>query len=193
MNPADFASMVRQVFGFLVARSFVDSWKGGYRVRFDSPTVFVSVMYDATRSYELGIEIGLKAGISHPVERPFTISEMLRAVGQSDLGEAATLVQARPNEVRERLVWLSGLLCEYGVALLDGDRAWFEALDRQRDADCNAYAMQTNLARATREALKAWQQGNYNEVVQKLEPVEKNLPTSEQKRLEIARKRSKAR
>lgn len=189
MSPANFASTVHDVFGFLVEHSFVDSWKGGYCVRFDSPKVFVSVVYDATRSYELGIEIGLQVGISHSVERPFTISEICRATGHPDLGEATALVQARPSEVRERLLWLAGLLREHGAALLEGDRVWFGALDRQRDADCNAYAAQTKLAQATREALKAWQQGKYGEVVRKLEPVEEYLPASEQKRLEIARKR----
>lgn len=192
MTSADFAAMASEVFGFLEQRSFTYSWSGGYRVRFDSPVVFAVVVYDATRSYELGIEIGLQAGISHSVERPFMISEMLRAAGRSDLGEATALIQAQAGEVRNRLEWLAGLLREHGSAFLCGDRALFEALDKQRDADCRAYAMRAELAKATREAGQAWQQGNYDEVVKQLEPLAAYLPASQQKRLEIARKRSQS-
>lgn len=192
MTPADFAVMAREGFGFLEQRSFTYSWNGGYCVRFDSSTVFVSVVYDATRSYELGLELGLQVGVSHDVERPFMISEMLRVAGYPDLGEAASLVQARADAVRSKLEWLGGLLREHGSGFLDGDQVLFEALDEQRDNDCRAYAMRTELANATQEAGRAWREGQYDEVVQRLDPLEKYLSASEQERLKIARKRSQS-
>jgi len=192
MNPSDFAVMVRNIFNFLEKQSFVYSWSGGYSVRYDSSTVFVMVGYDAKRSYELAINIGLQVGISHSVERSFTISEMLRIIGRPDLGKATNLIQALPDEARNKIEWLAGLLREHASGLLDGDRTLFEMMDKQREADCRVYALQTKLAEGTREAGKAWQLKKYDEVVKHLEPLAEYLPTSEQKRLEIARRRSQS-
>jgi hypothetical protein len=189
MNSADFATIARKAFSFLEGRSFVHSWDGGCRVRFDSPAVVVQVAYDATRSWELDLYIGLQAGISHSVERPFGISELLRVAGRPDLGKATAFLQPRPENVRNELEWLAGLLHDHGSAFLDGDRVLFEALDHQRDADGEASATQTKLTCATQAARVAWEQRKYDEVVKQLEPVAAFLPSAEQKRLEIARRR----
>lgn len=190
MTSHDFATMARDVFGFLEQRSFAFSWNGGYGVRFHTSMVCVDVHYDATRSDELEVMIGLMAGVSHEVKRRFMISEMLRVTGHPDLGKATRFVQCRADEVRSRLEWLAGLLREHCSRLLDGDLALFEALDEQQDADCRDYAMRRELARATREAGQAWQQRNYGDVVRQLEPLARYLPPAEKMRLEIARKRS---
>lgn len=189
MTPADFAAMARESFGFLEQRSFVYSWDGGYRVRFDSPTVFVGVVYDATRSCELGVEIGLQAGIEYNVERPFEIWEILRSLGRGELPEAKSVIQSRASGLQKYLGRLSDLVRQYASGLLTGDIELFRALGRQRDADSAAYALRTALSYARQNAEKAWKQGKYQEVVEELEPVADHLSPAEQKMLAIARKR----
>jgi len=190
MNASHFADLVKNCFGFLEDLSFAYTWDGGFSVRFNSSTVFVAVVYDATRSYELRIEIGLQAGIVRPIERPFSVSELLRVAGRPDLAEATSLIQARPDEVGDRLEWLANVLSKHGQEFLNGELEVFNALDEQREADCRAYAARSEVLYAKREAAKAWNEKNYGEVVRQLDPIKEYLAASEQKRLEIARRRS---
>lgn len=190
MKPEEFASLVREVFAFLEREyAFAFSWRSGYMVRFDSPRVFVTVVYDATRSYELGVEIGLRAGIEWNIERPFELWTILRSVGQSELFEAKSAVQSRPSDLRKNLEKLADLVRQHASALLIGDIEAFRTLGRQWDADCAAYALETALRYARQNAEKAWKQGKYQEVVKELEPVADHLSPAEQKMLAIARKR----
>ena len=185
--------MVQELFGFLKEQAFIYSCNDKYCIaRFDSPEVFVSVSYDANNSHELSVGIGLQADISNSTESSFTISQMLRVANHSDLGEAAVLIQAsNDDKARSKLEWLASLLEEHGTGFLNGDRDLFEALNNQGNEDCRAFALRTELDNAVQKAAKAWQQKKYDEVVMQLEPLLEHLPKSEQKRLEIARTRSK--
>lgn len=154
-------------------------------VRFDSPTVFVTVVYDAIRSYELGVQIGQVGAAGHP----FELWTILRLAGQGELPEAKSVIHSRASDLQKNLERLAILFRQYASNLLIGDIELFRAVGRQRDADDDAYALKTALSYARQNAEKAWKQGRYEEVVKELEPVADHLSPSEQKMLAIARKR----
>jgi len=189
MKPEEFVLLVQNTFAFLEREcDFTFSWRGGFIVRFNSPRVFVTVVYDATRSYELGVQMGLQAGIEYDVERPFEIWEMLRVVGQGELPEAKSVIQSRTSDLRKHLETLADLVRHYASTLLTGDLHLFRELGRQRDADTAAYALKTALSYARRNAEKAWKQERYEAVVEELESVLDRLSPSEHKMLAIARR-----
>lgn len=190
MKPEEFVSLAREAFAFLEREhSFTFSWEGGYIVRFDSPRVFVTVVYDATRSWELGVQVGLQVGIEYGIERPFELWTTLRAMGQAELPEAKSVIRSRASELPQNLERLAGLLRQYATNLLTGDIELFRLVGQQQDADNAAYALKTALSYARQNAEKAWKQRRYREVVRELESVEDHLSPAERKMLTIARKR----
>lgn len=101
MKPEEFVASVRNVFSFLEQDyDFSFSWESGYIVRYDSSRVFITVIYDATRSYELGFQIGLRTGT---IGHPFEIWTILRAVGQGELHEAKAVIRARSSDLMKYL------------------------------------------------------------------------------------------
>ncbi len=163
----------------------------GFVVRFDGPDVFVTVAYDAFRSQELTAGVGLHAGISHPVERPFQLSELLRAVGRDELPEAQLQeIVAKHAELGPAIDHLAGLLSTYGREALAGDRQLFARLDAQRDLDCFRYAHDRPLGEASRQASVAWSKRQYGAVVSLLAPFASKLTLSEKEMFETAKVRA---
>jgi hypothetical protein len=158
-------------------------------LRLDGPEVFVTVAYDAFRSQEVLVGVGLRKGLMHPVERPFELAELLRIVGHYELPEAREEVVARETEVGGALSRLAELLAIYARDALRGDRAFFSRLDAQRDLDCYRYQYDRPLDDASRAACEAWSDGRYNAVVTLLRPFRERLTVSEKNILESAEAR----
>ena len=189
MKPEEFVALVRETFAFLEREyGFSFSWTDGYCVHFNSPNVFVSVMYDATRSYELSVDIGQVGTAGHP----FELWTILRAAGRGELLEAKTAISSQASDLPQHLERLASLFKQYASNLFTGDTHLFKALGQQRDADDAAYALETILSRARQKAEKNWKQKEYGEVVKQLELLEIHLSPSEKKMLDIARKRSQS-
>ena len=160
---------------------------GRFAVRFDGPEVFVTLAYDALRSLELSAGIGLQAGIVRAVERPFQLSELLRAVGQYSLPEAQMQEITAPHtEVKAALHHLADLFGKYGQEALRGDRTLFGRLDAQRDLDCLRYQYDRDLGNASRAAFVAWSRGQYEKVVALLKPFGDRLTADERRILDAA-------
>ena len=158
-----------------------------FSVRFDGHEVFVTVAYDALRSLELIAGIGLQAGVVRAVERPFQLSELLRAVGQYSLPEAQMHeIVARHDDLRSALEHLADVLTKYGQEALRGDRSLFSRLDSQRDLDCLRYQHDRDLGNASRAAFVAWSRGEYRTVVALLKPFEERLTADERQVLDAA-------
>ncbi|MFL5329356.1 MAG: hypothetical protein ACJ8C4_10620 [Gemmataceae bacterium] len=191
MRPDIFADYAINAFSFLEKEfSFSSTWQGGYAVRFDAKDVFVAVEYQIATSLEIHVKVGLTAGIRHQVERPFEIWEILHLFGVSDLPEACTVKQVRPEEVQQYLPHLASILRSVAKPLLAGEYQYFDALDQQRERDCNLLDHQTQLKYARKDAEEAWRASNFKKVIELLASFEEDLTPAEKKRVEIARKKA---
>ncbi|MDG2332927.1 MAG: hypothetical protein P8Q97_01765 [Myxococcota bacterium] len=156
------------------------------RVRFDSGRVFVQVVYDATRSFEVTVEMG-QPDCEGP---PYNFAEFLRAFAVADHLELSAVQAADVVVARKFVERFAEVLQRHGTAVMRGDEEGFRKLQAQRNSDCNAYERERRLERGTSVAERAWNDGDYGGVVAALTPVEGDLSAAQRKKLELARKRS---
>jgi hypothetical protein len=185
----EFRRLVEEAFGPLCrAYGLRMPAEGSLALRLDGAEMFLTVAYDASRSRELVSSFGLQAGVVHAVQRPFQLSELLRAVGQYDLPEAQMQeIVASHDEVAAALHHLAGLYTAYGQDALRGDRALFSRLDAQRDLDCWRYEHDRDLDRVSRAAYVAWAHRQYDAVASLLSPFKERLTTDERRMLDLAK------
>lgn len=158
------------------------------RVRYESESVFVEVLFDGRRSFELDIGIGQRNVLHNGRERPFNMGEVLRAKGV-EKAESYTFLQASTQERLQRAIErLSELLKKYGPELLKGSPFAFKSVAGLRVREGERYALDRDLKRIRREAQEAWKSKDFAKVVALYRPVEAHLSVSEVKKLEYADK-----
>lgn len=191
MSNTEFQFLVEQHFHFLQERyGFARLVFDDFSTRFEGERVVIVVVYDATRSHELGVLISLRAGIAHAVERPFEIHEWLKTIGPFSGFDAKRWEYVRHEDANAAIQQIAVLLESFGSNVLSGDTATFDQLDRQRDMNCQQLADETSLRYARNLVAKAWLRSDYTAVVTAFSPLEKELTDSERMKLEIARKRT---
>jgi hypothetical protein len=172
--------------GFLVAENgyrCIESTP--YRVRFQSPSTFVELVFDGNRSYELGLLVG-KASLAGTRNPPFSIDEILRLRGAEEAGRLS-LIQVTSSETMASFVaQLAQVLRSYGSDLLAGNENSFADLAEQRQKEIKAYAIERDLRIARAEAEKAWRSKDYRTVVRVLSPLRAGLTATEVGKLEFA-------
>ena len=192
----DFMTIKQEEFRQLVGEAFASlcrehglriSTEEYFVVRLDGPEVFLRVAYHAFGTREVLSSIGLRAGIVHAVERPFQLSELLRAIGQYELPEAQMQeIVAAPEDVQSAVCHLADLYTKYGQDALRGDRTLFSRLNAQRDLDCVRYAKDRRLDDASRAAYVAYARGQYDAVVSLLKPFKERLTADERRMFNAA-------
>jgi hypothetical protein len=80
-------------------------------------------------------------------------------------------------------------LAVFGRPALAGDRVFFRRLEEFRRADSEALMKEMDLSRTRTAAEKAWNVGEFAEIVSLYSAVEDDLTASEKAKLEYARKR----
>lgn len=156
-------------------------------VGFQNDAVFLQVLFDVGRSYEIGVEIGQIPGAGVP-ERPFNIAEVLRLRNASDAAYVANL-EASQSESREHaIIRLAGITKNWAAELLSGSVQAFVRLGRFRNAECADYAMKRDIGYARHNAEAAWEKKDYVGVVNAYRPVDAALTPAERRRLEYAEK-----
>ena len=152
------------------------------RIRFESPTVFVELVYDGNRSYELGLLVG-RVGSQNP---PFTIDEILRLRGALE-AKAFSLEQVTTRDALDRwLEELAGVLRTFGSDFIAGDESSFVEIEEQRQAEVANYAIDRELRAARAKVEVAWRKKDYASVVQVLQPLRAALTKTEIGKLEFA-------
>lgn len=172
--------------GFLVAeKGYRCTASTPYRVRFDSPTTFIELVFDGNRSYELGLLIG-KAGSESSGNPPFSIDEILR-LRHAPEAKRFSLVQVTSSETLASFVaQLAQMLQTYGGDFVSGNEKSFAELAEQRQREIKTYALERDL-RMARVALEAaWQKKDYGAVVKALNPLRAALTATEVGKLEFA-------
>jgi hypothetical protein len=177
-------------FGFLVSdKGYKCIESTPYRVRFQSPTAFVELVFDGNRSYELGLLVG-EIGSENCGNAAFSIDEILRYCRTSE-SKRFSLVQVTSRETLASFVeQLSQLLRIYGADFLTGKKNCFAELAEQRRKESENYTFERDLRMARTKAEAAWHRKDYATVVKALEPFRAALTASEVGRLDFAEKKS---
>lgn len=188
MKDVGLQALVDRHFGFLVSdMGFTKTERTPCRVRFESPAVFVEMVFDGHRSYELCLWIG-QLGSQAP---PFSIDEILRLRGAPD-ASSFSLVQVKTEAVAAAwLEKLAGALRLYGREFLAGNTKCFEEISEMRRREVQGYALDRELRSARAKAEAAWLSKDYAGVVQALQPLRGVLTPAEMAKVKYAQKHAK--
>ena len=185
----DFANMARSAFAFLTDdEGFCVVHSGGERVRFESKSVYVEVLFDAQRSFEVGVQIGLADSLGPGKERPFSLSEILRLrrIPDTDILEGA---QATTKSVLGTLLAaLARKTRDHARDFLSGDADSYRELASFRELETESYAQEQRLRYMRADADAAWTAKDYLAVIKAYGSSPSLLTASERKRLEYAKK-----
>lgn len=179
-------AIAEQHFGFLVSeRSYRLVESTPHLVRFESASVYVEIVYDGERSYELGLLVGLRTD----PDPPFSIHEVLR-LRRAPEAKSFALIQITTAEGMVR--WIDRLAVvfrTYGDDLISGTQRGFVELSTQRRDDTKRYALERELRSARAEAANAWRSKDYVRVVKIFGPLRDVLTAAERGILEFSEKR----
>ena len=175
-------------FGFLVSdKGYRCTESSPYRVRFESSTVFIEILFDGHRSYEINLVIG-KIG-SNNGGRRFSIDEILRFCKAPE-AKRFSLIQVVSRETMTSFVaQLAEMLKKYGDDFVAGNEERFKELALQRKREVEKYALEYKLRTARANAAVAWHKKEYSAVIKILDPFRAILTASEIKKLEFAKKK----
>jgi hypothetical protein len=175
-------------FAFLVSENgykVIDSTPS--RVRFESQKVFIELVFEGNRSYELGLLVG-NTKLKDIGNLAFSIDEILRFYGAPE-AKRFSLIQVTSRDTLALFVeQLSNILRKYGKEFIEGDEKYFIELSKQRGREIENYALERNLRMARAKAETAWHNKDYATVVKILKPFGTVLSESEVKKLELAEK-----
>jgi len=153
-----------------------------YRVRFESPSVFVELLFDGDRSFELGLLVGENCSPSCA----YSIDEILWLRRAPDASTFSLIQVTTRAAMGAWLRKLAKALRSYGRDLIAGNKTSFSELANQRHAYVRTYALESRLACARAEAGLAWRKKDYASVVKALKPVRAALTAAEVGKLEFA-------
>jgi hypothetical protein len=181
-------TQAKQHFAFLVAENgYRCTLSTEDRVRFESKTTFIELVYDEGRSFELGLMVG-KAGFMASKNPSFSIGEILR-LRHAPEAKKFSLIQVTSREVLASFVeMLAQVLRAYGEDFITGNQQSFAELAELRRRETDAYALRKNLRRAWAAADIAWHKKDYSAVVNTLSPFRAALTAAEVGKLEFSEK-----
>jgi hypothetical protein len=159
-------------------------------VRFESANVFVELVFDGNRSYELGLLFGLKRSARIGVVS-FSIAELLRLRGAEEADRFSLIQVTSPESLASFVEQLAKMLRTYGSDIILGNEEIFAELAEQRQREVKAFALEGKLRMARAQAERAWRNKDYATVVAVLAPLRSALTPSEIGKLEFAEKRAR--
>ena len=158
-----------------------------WNVRYESESVFVSVYFDGTRSFELGCSFGRLNDLKKPYPESFDFGDLLRCEVGSVEGSSFQVTTS--DALKKFTNLLAEKLERHGSRILVGDDSAFDLILKLRDQANLEYAREERLEQIRHSLEKAWRAKEYQKVVELLAPVQEWLTPSEVKKLEYARKR----
>ena len=168
-----FEDCVKRHFAFLENMSFsVEKHTLGWRVTYSSDTVELNVYYERV-SFEIDLTISLKGIASCSIDEissHYCKRKFLSAVDK--------------NTVECAVIELKTLTNCYGMPYLRGDVSTFEKILKRREENTVKY----NFELVECKAIKAWESGNYNKVIELYQPLETVLTPIQKKRLQLSQR-----
>jgi hypothetical protein len=184
----NFTKLAQDKFSFLVDKyGFRCVTATPFYVRFESNKIFVTINYDKNRSYEVDVEIGQKDALFNEMERPFSLSEILREKGVAEKETYKTYQAADPICLANCVSRLSRWLEIYAAEFLQNDRFSFKRLSDFRKKECDQYELETKLFHIRSEVHIAWNKKDYPRVSELYQSVENYLSEAEKKKLTFAK------
>lgn len=164
---------------------------GPWLVKYESNAVFLNIHFDGNRSFELGCELGRKDGFKGTLEVPFDLGEIIRCKEHSDT-DIQTAFQVTNSETLQKCCnLLATHLKNYAHEFLIGANETFNQAADFRNRECDDYAFRRDLDLIRSELGDAWQNRDYNKVIELLFPYKEWIEHSELKKLDYALKRKK--
>lgn len=160
---------------------------GPYFVKYQSLDVYVSLVFDGDRSYELYCQIGRNDNYRDTGMLPIDLADVINFYLQPHT--KYIFCRATDEECLMRYInEYSTYLLEYGKELLNGSRDVFNEIAMFRDNLTERYAKDNDLRQLEVELDRAWKNKNFKNIVELLEPVQENIPVLFQKKLIYAKK-----
>ncbi len=155
-------------------------------VKFSGDEVYFSVVYDDRRSSEIIVYFGLVRCDLRYGFRTFDLSDLVRIAKSTDIGFAMV---ADPEVLVRVLERLERSVEVHGSEFLRGNIEVYAATLQNIDQRAREIEEHKQKERHRQIARNAWSVGDYGTVVNAYEALGDVIRPSEQKRMEIARKR----
>lgn len=176
-----FANAVTERFGFLGDLGFSVTELLPTIVKYGKGGIEVDV-YHGQQSYEIGFGIE-RSGVR------YSLSDLIRTTDPQAAGQYRNFAATTQSGIAEGLTRLVELVKRYGEPALQGDPEFFAALESQRKAWAERYALDVLAEHVRPKAETAFREGNYREAADLYEKIAPRLSPAEQKKLATARKR----
>lgn len=178
----NFPHVVGQAFSFLEDAGFHEIEATPTIVRYRKDDLVCNV-YHGRRSYELGFQIG-------PEGEEYPVSALIRASDPAAYDQYRTPVATTPAQLASGIKQLADLVRRYGQQALRGDATFFAELRRQQKVWAEAYALDVLAQQIRPKAEAAFREKRYREAAELYAKIGPRLTATEQKKLEVARRRS---
>jgi tetratricopeptide (TPR) repeat protein len=176
----NFAEAVTEKFIFLEDLGFSQVEALPTIVQYRKDGIQVNI-YHGRKSCELGFEI-VRLG-----ER-YSIPELIRITNPEAAARYRNATATKQNSLTSGLARLEELVRRYGNRALRGDPEFFVALDNQRRAWAQAYALEVLERQLRPKADEAFRLGNYREAAEIYERILPHLSPAELRKLSVAKK-----
>jgi len=184
-----FEDAVLASFAFLRTYGLKSVETGPTFVRFESRRVFANI-YHGRASYEVGVEIGLKAR-REKYGLDYLVSWAGKAAWEAEGFGRGTLFQVSSREAVQRIVpRVAEIVKKYGEPFLVSDPGFYEQLDEANRRASAEFTRKQHLDDVRKLAEAAWSQKKFSRVSELYQSIQEDLTTIESKRLSYARKQS---
>lgn len=182
-----FADYVKKCFdNMFAAYGILCVSSNDYTVHYSNESVFIDIVYDQGRSFEVNLFFGRKGALNNGIS--FNIGELLRLKNVEDEEGYRGLQASTQNALNRAVERLADLFGKYGREILIGDCETLSQLGILREKECNQYAVEKKLEYVRQDIESAWRNKNYRKVVALYESMESEIMPLESKKLEYARK-----
>jgi hypothetical protein len=189
IDERSFEEVTRQTVGAVLdAYGYALSAAADFRIRFEKPSSYVEVTYDASRSHEASIWLGELPANTEP---PLELADVLRATdcGSDDIRFAELIQTSDVAALRQLLERASLLLRKCASDFLEDGP---QALDRARalrSERAAAYTAEIRNRPVLEAADAAWAEKEYGRVHDLLYPIRDTLGESHRRRLAFAERK----
>jgi hypothetical protein len=185
-----FEEAVLAGFDFLRSHGFKLVETGPTLVRFESRKVFVNI-YHGRASYEIGVEVGLKAR-SEKYGLDYIVSWAGETAWKAEGFGRSTMFQVSSWEGVQRIVpRVAEIVRKYGEPFLGGDARFYGQLDDANRRASAEFTKRQHLAAIRKLADAAWSEKNFSRLYELYQSIEEDLTAIESKRLSYARKQTR--
>jgi hypothetical protein len=165
----------------LTAREFICTESTSYIVKFESSRVVATISHDRL-SYEIEVAFARETELA----QRFTLADVLRAALGPHHDQQTFFQASKAQDVDWCVKRIAELLAKYGQAVLGGEPAAYQRIERIVRVQNNTYTKQIVQKPIRNKAEQAWQNQDYAQVRDLYKSIKSDLTPLEKKRLSYA-------